>query len=72
MATNLRLDYSLVRRAVTLGRHRNKKDAVTRALREYVQKLEDEKMLSVFGKADFGPGYDCTQQRGGSRLRCNE
>jgi Arc/MetJ family transcription regulator len=37
MPTNLALDSSLVEEAVKLGNHRTKKEAVTAALREYVQ-----------------------------------
>ena len=37
MATNLDLDDKLIEAARRLGRHRTKRDAVTRALEEYVQ-----------------------------------
>ncbi|HEY2967851.1 MAG TPA: type II toxin-antitoxin system VapB family antitoxin, partial [Casimicrobiaceae bacterium] len=43
MATNLDLDDKLIEAARRLGRHRTKRDAVTRALEEYVQWLANEK-----------------------------
>ena len=42
MATNLQIDDELIRRAVKLGRHRTKKEAVTRALTDYIHHLEQE------------------------------
>jgi len=63
MATNLQLDDRLIRKAVKLGGHPTKKDAVNRALTEYVRNLEQEKILSLFGKVDFVPDYDYKRQR---------
>ena len=63
MATNLQIDDSLIRRAVKLGGHKTKKSAVTEALEEYVNHLEQEKVLSLFGKIDIDPAYDYKQQR---------
>ena len=63
MATNLQLDDRLIRKAVRLGGHRTKKAAVTQALTDYVRHLEQEKILSLFGKVDFDPHYDYKKQR---------
>ena len=63
MATNLQLDDRLIRKAVTLGGHRTKKAAVTHALTDYIQHLEQEKILDLFGKVVCDPGYDYKQQR---------
>lgn len=63
MATNLELDDKLIRQAVVLGRHRTKKAAVTQALTDYVRHLRQEKILDLFGKVDFAPGYDYKRQR---------
>jgi len=63
MATNLQIDDSLIRKAVKLGGHKTKKSAVTEALEEYVNHLEQEKVLSLFGKIDIDPAYDYKQQR---------
>jgi hypothetical protein len=63
MATNLQLDDQLIDEAVTLGKHRSKKEAVTQALNEYVCHLRQEKILDLFGKVDFDPDYDYKKQR---------
>ena len=36
MATNLQIDDGLIQKAVSLGGHRTKRSAVTRALQDYV------------------------------------
>lgn len=43
MATNLAIDDSLVREAQQLGGHKTKKEAVTEALLEYIQRKSFEK-----------------------------
>ncbi len=63
MATNLQLDDRLIEEAVTLGNHRTKKAAVTQALTDYVRHLRQERLLDLFGKVDFDPGYDYKRQR---------
>ena len=63
MATNLQLDDGLIRKAVRLGKHRTKKAAVTQALSDYVQLLEQEKIVSLFGTIDYDPAYDYRKQR---------
>ena len=63
MATNLQLDDRLIKEAVALGKHRTKKAAVTQALTDYIQRLQQERILDVFGEIDFDSGYDYKQQR---------
>ncbi|MBI4556809.1 MAG: type II toxin-antitoxin system VapB family antitoxin [Candidatus Hydrogenedentes bacterium] len=63
MATNLELDDKLIRKAVRLGGHRTKKAAVTKALVEYVQHLEQQKVLSLFGTVEYDANYDYKVQR---------
>ena len=63
MATNLQIDDALIRKAVKLGGHKTKRGAVTEALEEYVNHLEQRKILSLFGKIDIDPAYDYKQQR---------
>ncbi len=63
MATNLQLDDRLIEEAVALGNHRTKKAAVTQALTDYVRHLRQERLLDLFGKVDFDPGYDYKRQR---------
>lgn len=63
MATNLNLDDELIEKAVTLGGHRSKKDAVNQALREYVSQLRRIEALESFGTFEFDPDYDYKQAR---------
>ena len=42
---------------------KTKKAAVSKALIEYIQNLEQEKILSMFGMVEYGPEYDYKQQR---------
>jgi hypothetical protein len=63
MATNLQIDDALIRKAVRLGGHKTKKGAVTEALEDYVNHLEQQKIVSLFGKIDIDPEYDYKKQR---------
>ena len=63
MATNLQVDDRLIIKAVELGRHKTKKAAVTEALIEYIEHLEQEKILLMFGTVDYDPKYDYKKQR---------
>ena len=63
MATNLAIDDRLLNEALRVGGHRTKKDTVTQALEEYVQRRKQARLLSLFGKVDFDPKYDHKQQR---------
>jgi hypothetical protein len=63
MATNLQLDDRLIEKAVKMGHHRTKKDAVTKALVEYVRHLEQGKIVSLFETVDFDSAYDYKRQR---------
>jgi Arc/MetJ family transcription regulator len=63
LATNLQLDDRLIERAVKLGKHKTKRAAVTQALKEYVEHLEQQKLLALFGTVDYDPEYDYKKQR---------
>ena len=63
MATNVQVDDRLAARAVVLGQHRTKKAAVTQALTEYIQRLEQENILSVFGTIEYSRGHNYKRQR---------
>ncbi|MEN8780976.1 MAG: type II toxin-antitoxin system VapB family antitoxin [Desulfobacterales bacterium] len=63
MATNLQIDDKLILKAVRLGGHKTKKAAVSQALIEYIQHLEQEKILSMFGTVEYEPEYDYKKQR---------
>jgi hypothetical protein len=63
LATNLQLDDKLIQKAVRLGKHRTKKAAVTQALVEYIQHLEQIKVGKLFGSVEYDPTYDYKKQR---------
>lgn len=63
MPTNLHLDDALVDKAVELGHHKTKKEAVTKALADYVRHLDQVKIIDLFGTIDYEPGYDYKKQR---------
>jgi hypothetical protein len=65
VATNLQLDDGLIMEAVALGNHRTKREAVTKALEEYVRHLRQGRVLELFGKIDFQPEseYEYKKQR---------
>jgi hypothetical protein len=65
MATNLALDDKLIQEAQKAGHHRTKKDAVTAALAEYVNRHKQQRILQAFGSFEFDPGYDYKAERGG-------
>lgn len=58
MATNLALDDALIEEARKSGGHKTKKEAVTAALDEYIQRRKQQKLLSQLGTFDFDPDYD--------------
>jgi hypothetical protein len=63
MATNLQIDDELILKALRLGRHKTKKEAVSTALVEYIHQLEGKRILSIFGSIDYDPDYDYKKQR---------
>ena len=63
MATNLDLDDQLIEAARQLGGHKTKRDAVTRALKEYVRWLRQQAILNEFGKIDYDRKRDYKKQR---------
>jgi len=63
MATNLQIDDRLITKAAKLGGHRTKKSAVTQALTEYIQHLEQQKITAFFGLIDYRSDYDYKRQR---------
>lgn len=58
MPTNLDLDDKLIEKARRAGHHRTKKDAVNAALRDYVKRHEQRRIVELFGTIDFDPRWD--------------
>lgn len=63
MATNLALDPKLIDRALAVSGEKTKKDAVTKALKEFIARREQGRLLDLFGKVDWDPGYDYKKER---------
>ena len=63
MATNLAIDDRLLDEALRVGGHRTKKDTVTEALTEYVQRRKQALLTELFGTVEFDPAYDYKKQR---------
>jgi hypothetical protein len=63
MATNLAIDDSLIEEAKIVGHHKTKKDAVTIALKEYIQRHKQSEILNLFGKIEYDNKYDYKKQR---------
>ncbi|MSR07719.1 MAG: type II toxin-antitoxin system VapB family antitoxin [Gemmatimonadetes bacterium] len=63
MATNLALDPKLIDRALAVSGEKTKKDAVTKALKEFIARREQGRLLDLFGKVDWDPDYDYKKER---------
>jgi Arc/MetJ family transcription regulator len=63
MATNLAIDPDLIDRALAVSGEKTKKDAVTKALKEFIARREQRHLLDLFGKVDWQPGYDYKKAR---------
>ena len=63
MATNLSIDPKLLDRALEVGGERTKKATVTKALREFIARREQKRILELFGSLDWDPNYDYKAER---------
>jgi hypothetical protein len=63
MPTNLAIDDRLIDEAQKLGHHRTKKEAVTAALGEYIQRRKQQRIISLFGTIDYDDTYDYKRAR---------
>jgi Arc/MetJ family transcription regulator len=63
MASTVTIDDALLEEALRVGGHRTKKDTVTEALREYIQRRKQLRILDLFGKVKFDPKHDYKRQR---------
>ncbi|HPD29521.1 MAG TPA: type II toxin-antitoxin system VapB family antitoxin [Phycisphaerae bacterium] len=67
MPTNLALDDRLIEEARKAGKHKTKKDAVTAALKEYVQHRKQREILTLAGRVEYWDDYDHKALRRGRR-----
>lgn len=63
MATNLAIDPRLLERALKVSGERTKTAAVTRALREFVARREQRRIVDLFGALEWDADFDYKAER---------
>jgi Arc/MetJ family transcription regulator len=63
MATNLAIDGALLERARRIGKLRTKKETVTQALTEFIQRRRQRSILKALGTIEFREGWDYKKDR---------
>ena len=63
MATNLAIDPDLLERALAVGGEKTKKATVNLALREFVARREQARLLDLFGTLEWDDSYDYKRER---------
>ena len=63
MATNLAIDDMLLERARRVGKLRTKKETVTQALTEFIQRRRQRDILKSLGTIEFRKGWDYKKDR---------
>jgi Arc/MetJ family transcription regulator len=63
MATNLSIDPDLLDRALEVSGEKTKKAAVTIALKEFIARHEQKRLLELFGSFEWDSEYDYKVER---------
>jgi hypothetical protein len=63
MATNLSLDPELLEKALEVSGEKTKKAAVTKALKEFISRREQRRILDLFGTLEWDEKYDYKKGR---------
>jgi hypothetical protein len=63
VATNLALDDRLLEEALRIGGRATKKETVTEALQEYINRRKQAAVVELFGSVDYDPKYNYKKQR---------
>ena len=63
MSTNLAMDDSLLNEALEIGHLRTKKDTVTLALKEFIAKRKQFKILELAGSIEYDENFDYKAMR---------
>lgn len=63
MATNLSLDPELLEKALEVSGEKTKKAAVTKALKEFISRREQRRILELFGTLEWDETYHYKQER---------
>ena len=60
---NMAIDPELLNKALEIGGEETEEATVNRALREFIARREQERLLGLFGKLDWDEGYDYKLER---------
>ena len=63
MPTYVSIDPELLDKALQVGGEKTKKATVNKALREFIARREQERLLDLFGKLDWDEAYDYKRER---------
>jgi Arc/MetJ family transcription regulator len=63
MATNLSLDPELLEKALEVSGEKTKKAAVTKALKEFISRREQRRILELFHSLEWDEGYNYKKDR---------
>jgi hypothetical protein len=63
VATNLAIDPHLLERAVAVSGERTKTAAVTRALKEFIARREQRRLVELFRRLEWDPTFDYKAER---------
>ncbi len=63
MAANLDVDSASLDKALKVSGERTKKAAVTKALREFIARREQRRILELFSTLEWNSGYDYKGER---------
>lgn len=65
MATNLALDDKLLEEAMKVGELRTKRETVNTALKEFIERRKQKKILEIEGTITFRDDWDFKKDRSG-------
>jgi Arc/MetJ family transcription regulator len=65
MSTNLALDDNLLNQAMKIGHVRTKRETVTIALKEFIERRRQRRILDIQGKIEFRDDWDHKKDRRG-------
>ena len=63
MATNLAIDPDLIDQALAVSGESTKKAAVTKALREFIARRKQKRVLELMGKLEWDESFDYKNER---------
>ncbi len=63
LATNLAIEDELLARALEVGGEKTKKATVNKALREFVARREQQRILELFGTLEWDEDFDYKRER---------